>query len=86
MRSAGEAVPRDQPCLLEHLEMLGDGRLAHGERCGHVEDAGVTLGQAGEDRPPRRVREGPEGPVELCPGELCGGELCGRTWHNHIVI
>src|SRR6185369_7577473 len=32
-RSALRIAPsRDEPCLLQHLEVLRDGRLAHGER------------------------------------------------------
>ena len=49
-------APGDQACLLEHLEMLGYGRLAHFEGFGQVHDRNITLG-----RQPRQ--NGPAGGV-----------------------
>src|SRR6187397_1494273 len=50
----------DETRLLEHAEVLGDCRLAHVEGCGEVLDRRLALGEAGQDRAPRRVREGGE--------------------------
>ena len=79
---ARQTVPRDQAgpsstrrCLVMAGWLMGNG-------CGHVEHAGVALRQAGQDRPPRRVRERAESPVELDSLELHGR----RHWHNHMVI
>src|SRR6267142_527747 len=53
--SLGVAPARDQPGPLEHLEVLGDRRLADLERGGQLRHRGLAGGQAGEDRPPRRI-------------------------------
>src|ERR1035438_4817099 len=48
------ARARDQPGMLEHLEMLGDGGPAHLERLGEVAHRGLAQREPGEDRAPRR--------------------------------
>src|SRR5258706_12128951 len=59
------AVARDEPGLLEHLEMLGDSRLRHRKRRGKLGDGCVTLGQPREDRAPRGIGERTEHAAEL---------------------
>ena len=59
--------------------MLRDRGLAHRERRAHFEHARVAVGEPGEDRPPRRVREGAERPVELAFRQ-------GHLTHNYMVI
>jgi len=60
----GVAAPRDQPGLLQHLQVLGDRRLAHGERRGQLADRGLAGGQPRQDGAPGRVGQGGEGGVE----------------------
>src|SRR5262245_10080403 len=55
------AVPRNQPGLLQHLQVFGDRRLSHVERLGELVDSGLAERQPGEDGPPRRVRQRREG-------------------------
>src|SRR5262245_44227377 len=55
---------RDQPGALEHLDVLRDGRLAHVVRLGELQDGGLALDQAREDRAAGRVGQGHEGRVE----------------------
>src|SRR5687767_3180754 len=44
------STARDEPGLLQHLEMPRDGRLRHPERRGELRDVRVSLGQPREDR------------------------------------
>ena len=55
----------DQPCPLEDLQVLGDGRLAHVERRRELGDRRVTEGETREDRPSRRIGERQEGRIEV---------------------
>src|SRR5260370_37771887 len=64
----GATGPGDEPALLEHLQVLGDARKGHVERRGQLVHRGVPPGQASDDRPPGRVRQGREGGVELILG------------------
>src|SRR5262245_53308023 len=58
----------DQSRCLEHLEVLRDGLDRDREAAGELAEAGVTLGEALQDRAPGRVGERGEGPVELGGG------------------
>jgi hypothetical protein len=58
------AGPRDETRLLEHLEVLRDGRLGHRERRRQLADRQVALGQAGKDGTSGRVRQSSEDVVE----------------------
>src|ERR1022692_1788057 len=55
----------DEPRVLQHLQVPGDGRLGHAERRGQLCDGGIPLGQPGQDRPPDRIRERPEDEAQL---------------------
>ena len=61
----------DEAGALEHLEMLGDGGLAHGERLRELGHRRVAGREAGEDGAARGIGEGGEGGIEprgvLCP-------------------
>ena len=73
------ATARDEPGPLEDLQVLRDGGLAHRERGRQLGDRCLSRRQPGEDRPPRRVRERGERPVQLVG--------CHRGWHlNPSVI
>src|SRR5437660_848241 len=48
---------RDEPGLLQHFEVLGYRRQAELERLGELQHRRLTVGKAGQDRPPRRVGE-----------------------------
>src|SRR6188472_2226574 len=65
---------RDQPGLLEDLQVLGDGLKADRERLGEFIHGRVALFEAGKDRPPRGVRERREGEAEVIRlvDQLCG--------------
>src|SRR5215472_9692380 len=67
--------PRQQARLLQHLQVPGDRRLGHAERRGELRDGRVALRQPGQDRPPGRVRQGPEDQADL---------VC--VLHNHPVL
>src|SRR3954452_5341527 len=58
------APPLNKTRVLEHLEMLGDRRKAHGERFGQLDDGSLARNEASQDRAPRRISEGREGGVE----------------------
>src|SRR6266540_2498021 len=66
------ASSRDQPGVLEHLEVLGDRLEAHGEGFGELVDRGLAVGEPCEDRTACRVGEGGEGAAELvdCHGAV----------------
>jgi hypothetical protein len=51
------ASARDESSLLEHLEMLGDGRLAEQKRLRELRDIRVPRGEPSEDRPPGGIGE-----------------------------
>src|SRR3954469_3500601 len=74
----------DETRLPQHLQVLGDGRLADGERLHELVDAAVAAAQLGEDAPAGRLGEGGERvhalifsprhiPVKACSG--CEGRL-----------
>src|SRR5215216_7465375 len=49
------APARDEPCPLQHLEMLGDGGLAESSRRHELIDGGLAGGKSGKDRAARRI-------------------------------
>src|SRR5579872_859856 len=59
------APARNQPRSLEHLQMLGNRRHAHGERRRQFGDRGLPRSQPRQNRPPRRVRQRSEGRAQL---------------------
>ena len=59
------AAARDQAGALQHLEMLGDRRQAHGERFCQFHDGGFAERQAGQDGAAGRIGERGEGGVEV---------------------
>src|ERR1700737_1698982 len=61
---AARAVPADQPCALQNLQVLRDGVQRNGKPLGHVGDPGRAPGEAPHDRPPGGVRESGESAVE----------------------
>ena len=61
---AADLLGADQAALLQHVDVLDDGRQRHRERLGELADRGRALAQPGDDRAPARVGEGTEGPVE----------------------
>ena len=69
------AVAGNEPGLLEHLEVAGDGRLRDAEGRGQLGDRGVTLGQPGQDGAAGGIGEGAEDDAELIT----------ETLHNHLV-
>jgi len=68
------AAARDQPGLLEHLEVPRDGGLGHRERRGELGDAGLSALEPREDRAAGRIGERTEDCVELLVG------------HNKIIL
>src|SRR6266540_202481 len=54
----------DEPRPLQHLQVLRDRRQAHLERLRQLGDGSLPRRQPREDRPPRGIREGPEGAVQ----------------------
>src|SRR5262249_31325788 len=56
---------RDESGALEHLEVLGNRGLAHGEGLGELRRVYLTLRQSRQDGAARRIREGREGLIEL---------------------
>src|SRR5881396_2853125 len=71
----GVAAARNQAGALQHLQVLGDRRLAHRERLGQLGHRRLTRRHAGEDRTPRGIGEGREDGVEGV-----------RRLHNLLVI
>src|SRR5688500_458599 len=67
MAEAHRALPGagDQPGQLEHLEVLGDGRLRHVEQLGQSGDVGVLPAQLREDRAASPVGQSAEHEIEL---------------------
>ena len=61
----------DQPGVFEDLDVFGDCRESEIERRGEIVHAGLTLGEAGKDRPACRVRQGGKGLVEPLVIECC---------------
>src|SRR5438309_2375152 len=65
-RAALRVLPAgDEPGLLQHLQMLRDGRLAERERPGELRHRGFAERQPGEDGAAGGIAEGGEGCVEL---------------------
>src|SRR5437762_8956331 len=62
------AAARDETGVLEYLEVLGDRGLAHREGLGQLHDACLARREPGENRAPRRVREGGKGGIETVGG------------------
>src|SRR5437773_2514127 len=58
------AAARDEPRMLEHLEVLRDRRLTHCERLGQVHHARLARREPGENRPSRRVGQCGESHIE----------------------
>src|SRR4051812_46070530 len=54
------SAARDQTGLLQHLQMLGDGRLAHREGGGKLVDGSLAVRQPSEDRATGRIGESGE--------------------------
>jgi hypothetical protein len=61
---AARHAPADQPGLLQNAHVLGDGVERHGEGRRDVGHPRPAVGQAIQDRPPRRVGQGLQGGVE----------------------
>src|ERR1700722_13164948 len=72
---------RNEPRALEHLEVLGDRRLAHRKRRCQLEDRCVTGCQSREDRPARRVGERGE-----CRVEALGRTLSITHWFHNVWV
>src|SRR5712664_3222632 len=51
------AATRDETCMLEHLQVLGDGGLAEIGRRHQLVHRGLAGGELCQDRPPRRIGE-----------------------------
>jgi hypothetical protein len=66
----GAAAARDEPGLLQHLEVAGDGRLRHAEGGGELGDGGVSLPQPRQDGATRRIGECPKDGIELLTGHM----------------
>src|SRR6516164_9796705 len=68
LQAAGTRGPApstsDQACALEHLQMLGDRRLAHREGPRELHHARLARGEPGENGAARRVGERGEGVIE----------------------
>src|SRR5471030_393303 len=58
------AAAGDEARALQHLEVLGDGRLAHVERPGQLSDVGLARREACQDRPPGGIGEGGKGSAQ----------------------
>jgi hypothetical protein len=65
-RRAALAVtgPTDEAGPLQHLEVLGDGRLSEGGGVGKLDDAGLAGPEALQDGPAGGVGEGGEGAAQ----------------------
>ena len=55
--SGADSLVDDQPGVLEHLQVLRDGRPADGQLAGELADRARSLAQVLEDRPPGRIAE-----------------------------
>ena len=69
----GVAPARDQPGILEHLEVLRDCWKRHVERPRELRDRGFPRRETGEDRPPRRIGDRRERRAETVGGQLLLG-------------
>jgi hypothetical protein len=78
----GVLAAGDEAGAFEDFEVLGDGRLGHGERLGEFVDGGLAGGEAGEDGAASGVGEGGEGGVEA----LGRGHCITLRFYNHMVI
>src|SRR6185437_2125380 len=58
-------APLDQACALEHLEVLGDGRLAERKRRHQLRDARLAAREPDNDGAPRGVTQRVEGSVQM---------------------
>lgn len=63
----------DQPSGLEHSHVLADGQQGHVEGLGEFAHHGGSLGQTGEERSPRSVRERVEYDIEALLGSSVSG-------------
>src|SRR6267378_2622170 len=64
------AAPRNESSALEHLEMLGDRRLAHRKRLRQLHHRRLARRETGEDRPPSGIGERRESRVKTMRAEL----------------
>src|SRR4029450_10936071 len=62
------ASARDEPCPLEHLEMLGHGGLAEVRRRHELIDGGLAGGESGQDRAASRIGQCGEDEIERWGG------------------
>jgi hypothetical protein len=62
------SAPADQPCVLEDLQVTGDGRETDREGFGQLEHRRLTVGQSAHDRTPRGIRQRSEDDVEQIGG------------------
>ncbi len=77
----------DETRLLEHLEVLGDRRLAHGKRRGELGHRRLAPFQPGKDRTTSRIGQRCERRIELLRGR---GHACPLSitpqFQNYLVI
>jgi hypothetical protein len=59
------ATLADQPRVLQHLEMLGDGGEAEGKRLRQLVDGCLALSEPRQDGPPGGIGEGSEGGAQV---------------------
>jgi hypothetical protein len=72
----------DQPGPLEDLLVFRDGLQALVERLGQFVDRRLAVGQAGQDRPTRRVGERREGQAELVVRQ---GRSSSQVFNSSVV-
>src|SRR5215469_1321438 len=64
----GVTAAADEPGLLQHLQVLGDGGLADLEGRGELGHRGLPRGEPRQDGPAGRIRQGGEGGAQLVGG------------------
>src|SRR5206468_9257324 len=73
---------RNQPSALQHLQVLGDGRLTYRERLGELCHRGLAGCEAREDRPPCWISQRGERCVEV----IGSFSYITYRFHNLLVI
>src|SRR5438477_13168686 len=73
----GVASARDQPGILEHLEVLRERRKRHVEWLRELRDRRFPRRETGKDRAPRRIGDRGERRAETVGGHLCGAVPLG---------